>query len=77
MGIRSQNADLKMPPICLLLLKTTLFYEGRVFMENRLLKNSIFFNHHHLLVEKHSSMINNSIGIREQTRVLCLGFVLL
>lgn len=58
----------KNAPICLLFL-----YKGRVFMENHLLKN-YFFNHPHLFVEKHSSMINNGIKTLEQTRVLCLGF---
>lgn len=35
-----------------------------------------FFNGHHLLVEKHSSVTNGRIRTAEQTRVLGLGFLL-
>lgn len=36
-----------------------------------------FSDHHHLFVEKHSSVINNRSEGLEQTRVCCWGFLLL
>lgn len=63
-----------MSPICLLWLKMTSFYEGECLWKITSSKTLFSSNHYHLLVEKHSSVINNRLETREQT-VSLFGFL--